>query len=85
MIVMFIGGPAKGMYKDFPREKREFRVGIDPALSDEGKVSCAIYVVTSEPEKGPWGHHYQAAAGYSGNRMVAPSMVDFLIEQPEGA
>ncbi len=77
MIVMFQGGgPAAGLYKNFPTEKSEIRVATAESLADG---MAAVYVVGVR-ERIAGLRVTSAVADYSGMRKTATSHVDLIVE-----
>ena len=75
MIVMFVGGPAAGLYRSLPTDLAEIRVGT-PELLAEGKA--AVYTVGLK-EREPRLRIVQAVAHYSGDRDTAAALVRFSV------
>jgi hypothetical protein len=81
MIVMFTGGgPAKGMYKNFPDNTKELRVATTEMVA-EGM--CALYEVTEASPIGPEGK-MAASAVFRGTKPSAASLLDMIVENPDG-
>ena len=74
MIVIFSGGPADGLMKTVPTDKKEIRVATTELLTE----SKAAFYVVPEISKMPNGHTL-GVAEFSGIRKSAISLVDITL------
>ena len=76
IVLMQGGGPANGLYKNFPNGKRELRIGTAESLADG---MAAVYVV-SNPEAIPGLRAIGAVATFIGMRKTATALLDMMVE-----
>ena len=77
MIVLFVGGPAQGLFQNIPN-KDEIRVATTSMLDKE---KAAFYYVRDK-ERDPSLRVTKATAVFSGVRDSAVSLVDLILAEP---